>query len=224
MTIENSTPVQFMRSGSNIVATWPVGLPTDREHTQEAYRLIDPEAASSAVGILRRLHETKEATQADPMLSDAGKLQKTAEAAAVALANLRTKADTVRRLESEYQQLAADAVQIPEASAADAMHDMEIARMARADSKTAPAIELASERTRLALVRVPVEISGIKPETRERLRGSFISPEMALELEQRATALHAAREGVQRAIRLASGHSDLSLAQKRALVGAGFDV
>lgn len=224
MSKEQATEHQFLRSGMNLLTIWPAGLATDQEHTADAYRLIDPDSVSSAVGILRRFNEIKEATSADPALSDVGKLQRLDEAANNALGNLRTKADGIRRLESEYQEMAQEAVKIPEPGMADVMHDMEIARMARADSKTATAIELASERTRLALVRVPVEISGIKPETRERLRGSFISPELALELEQRSTALHAAREGVQRAIRLVSGHSSLGQAQKKAMVGEGFDV
>ena len=224
MTTENSTSVQFMRSGSNIVAIWPRDLPNQADHTSEAFKLVDPESLTSAVGIARRFNEAKDAANADKTLSDIGKRERISEAAMNALVNLRTKADTVRRLEAEYQQLAAEAVQIPEPSMADVMHDMEIARMARADSKTAPAIELSSERTRLALVRVPVEISGIKPETRERLRGSFISPEIALQLEQRTAAIGTARGGVQRAIQLVSGHSSLGQAQKKAIVGEGFDV
>ena len=224
MTTENSTPVQFLRSGSNILTTWPHNLPNDREHTQPAYQVIDPERITSAVGIMRSFEQKRQAAAADVTLSDEGKRQRTADAASNALANLRGMADKVRSLEAEYQELAANAVQIPEASAADAMHDMEIARMARSDAKTPTALELTSQRTRLALVRVPVEISGIKPETLERLRGSFVSPETALELEQRTAAIRAAREGVQRAIKLVSGLSDFGIAQKRAMVGAGFDV
>lgn len=209
-----------------IIGIWSNDLPMT-EHAASAYQLIDPERVSSATGILKSYERKKQAIKQDLELSEAGKLKRIAEAASVTLANLRSPAKKLIEMESEYGETvkAATADAVPPASVIDAMYDIEIAKQARQEDKIPTLLERGTPRERLALVRTPGEISGLKSEVIERLRGSMVSPDLAYQFEAQTASMRAARQTIQTAIKqISPDATDMSPAQKRALIGEGFDV
>lgn len=209
-----------------IIGIWSSDLP-QTEHTQAAFQLVDPERVSSATGILKSYEAKKQAIKQDAELSEAGKLKRIAEAASVTLANLRGPAKKLIEMEGEYSETvkAATADAVPPASVIDAMYDIEIAKQARQEDKIPTLLERGTARERLALVRTPGEISGLKPEVIERLRGSMVSPQLAYEFEGQTAAMRAARQTIQTAIKqISPDATDMTAVQKRALIGEGFDV
>lgn len=209
-----------------ILTLWPADI-EQNEKTAEAFSVVDPERVSSAVGIVNRFWQRVAALKGDAELSPLGKDKRISELAETALAQLASPAGKLREMREAYTEeaeaITRDAV--PNPSFVDALHDIEIARLARESDKIATLLEMGTERERLALVRTPPEITGLKRETVERLRGSLVSPDVAVQLESRTAALEAAKTGIQTAIKTISPlASHMSLTQKRATVGEGFDV
>jgi hypothetical protein len=215
-------PSSAVRSDGDILTLWPKDL--DSLAHWNAFSLIDPERVSSATGILNALRATEARLAADTELSDHGKQVRLESAASSAFHNLGRLAKDVRALEAKYEADTAASISIPKADVNDTLFDIELARQARSEGKIPTLLEMSSERMRLALVRAPVELSGIAPEIRERLRGSFVDHDTALQLEERSKAIAAARVGVQRAIELTARNSDMTVKQMQAIVGDGWNV
>lgn len=216
----------FRNEKGTIVGLWSSHLP-ETEHSAKVYSLVDPERVSSATGVFKAFERTLTAVGNDPELSAAGKQNRIAEAAGVALASLRNPAQKLREMEGEYTEVskAATADAVPAASVIDAMYDIEIAKQARQEDKIPTMLERGTPRERLALVRTPGEISGLKSEVIERLRGSLVSPDLAVELEGQTAALRAGRETIQAIVKQVSAHAtNMTHAHKRSLIGETFDI
>ena len=216
---------QTIRSNGKIVAFWPAGVPTDSPHTRAIFGLIDPSRISSATSILNGFHAARDNASGDKNLSAQGIRERVGKAALNALANIAPRAADVRRQRAEYEALARQSVVIPKADMADTLFDIELVRQVKAEGKIPSILDMSSERLKLAIVRAPVELSGVSSDVRERLRGSFVSPDLALDLQQRSAAIEAAHEGVQNAITAVAGAvTDMTPIEKRALIGDGFRV
>lgn len=194
--------MSMTRVGKAIFSYWPDEIPRDAEHTAPAWSVIDPERVSSVIGIMKSYHDRIAQVNADKSLSPVGKAEKVAAITESTFGNVATLAKRVARLEEEHRQddARATAEAIPKADPSETLIDIELARIARAEGKIPTALEHANPRFRMALARVPAEISGITEQTRARLRGSLVDPQVASVLGERAEALGLARNAVQRAI------------------------
>lgn len=207
-----------------IVALWPSSVPRDASHTLEAFQQVDDERMSSATGVLKRFLAKVDEVEADKELSQVGKTARIKEAAASALSNLQKPASIVTRLENEARKRAEMAVVIPKPDMNDTLIDLALAAQVKAEGKAPSLLEHGSERMRIALARMPEELSGLKPADRARMRGSLIDPHLAQELGQTTAAIESARETVQRAIDIVAPRLDMRPSDKAAMVGTGWRI
>ncbi|MDR6857233.1 hypothetical protein [Variovorax guangxiensis] len=207
-----------------ILALWPRGLPRDAAHTLEAFQQIDDERVSSATGVLRRFWSTVDEVHANKELSEVGKKARIAEAAGSALSNLKKPAEIVTRLEANLRTRAATAVVLPKPDVNDTMVDLALAALVKSQDKVPTLLVNSSERVRVAIARMPEELTGLKPADRARIRGSLIDPNLAQELGQTTAAVEAARYAVQNAIDAVAPSVDMAPSDKAAIVGPGWRI
>jgi hypothetical protein len=165
-----------------------------------AVKLLDSETASSIPSIMRSFEQRRAAIEADKNLSDIGKAEQIRAAAASWIGNIATRAKQLTDLEAEYEADKSSAVPLPQASVNDCLIDIALAAHVKSlDLIPSRLVEL-PERLRLAVARVPNELSGTKPEVHARVHGSLMSPAKAAQLSSEAQAIGAAREVAQAAI------------------------
>ncbi|MDP3835032.1 MAG: hypothetical protein Q8Q82_13805 [Hydrogenophaga sp.] len=198
-----------IRAGSRIIALWPEGLKSDLNHTKPAFDLIDPEWVSSAPSILRDLHNKIQSIKADKMLSEIGKQENIQAVTRSAMNRLKSKGDSVKRQEQQLRELAESAVNIPTPGQNDTLIDIAMAGLLRqqmgdlkADGKATTLrmqsdLDSLSDRAKLAVLRLPVELSGINVEMQEHVRSSFVPPATARVMQETFQAIDTARQGVQ---------------------------
>lgn len=171
----------------------------------EALQMLDGERVSSIPSILGAHQQRVLTVNSDAELSPVGKRARVNAAAASTLGNLARLARRIVALEAEHRNATENAVQIPKADAAETLVDLELARHLRETSPIPSALLRASDRVRLAAARMPVELTGIKPEVQASVRGSLIDPSLAVTLGEEARALDAARRVVQSGINELAG-------------------
>lgn len=218
------TDSNMINHNGQILALWPTGVPRDAAHTLEAFQQIDDERVSSATGVLRRYWSVVEEVNADKELSDVGKKARIAVAAESALANLKKPAEIVTRLETSLRTRANTTVVLPKPDASDTLVDLALAAQVKAEGRIPALLMNSSERMRVAIARVPEELSGLKSADRARIRGSLVDPHLAQELGQTTAAVEAARNTVQRAIDEVAPSVDKSPSDKAAMVGPGWRI
>ncbi len=166
----------------------------------ETLRLLDAERVSSVPGILGSLEASRAAARSDVNLSAVGQREKIAAAAGSALGNIATVAKRVTEMEREHAAELAASAPLPEPTPSDTLIDLELARQIKAESPIPSKLERSSERVRVALARLPNELSGITSDVQARVRASLRDPALAARLGDEAAALEAARRVVQGAI------------------------
>lgn len=165
-----------------------------------ALRAADASRVSSVPGIVQAFTEKRAAIVADKDLSDSGKQARIRAAAGNALANIGAGAKAIAALEREHAQARASAVRLEKPDAAEMMLDLAIAAHIRETAPIPSVLERQSERVRVALARVPSELSGIKPEVQARVLGSLVDAETAAQLAEEVQALEIARQVTQAGI------------------------
>lgn len=186
---------------------------------------LDEERASSAPGIMRLFLETADAARSDDKLSALGQREKVQSAARSRLGNVGAIAKEISKLEHEHEAAQKKAVQIPEADAAQMLLDLEIAKHVRGLDLVPTQMERLPERLRVALVRLPAELTGITVDTQARIAGSLVSPDVAVQLGEEAEALQYARRVVQLAINELGAHAGvLSAREALQTFGPGWEV
>lgn len=173
--------------------------PTDSPRTDLALQLIDVERVSSVPSLVHAFDQKRESISIDRNLSQHGKQEQIRAAANSVLGNIATLAKRLTDLESDYERDRAT-VPLPKPDAADMLLDLELARHIRASEPIPSRLVEMSERVRLAVARVPVELSGISVATQARVHGSLMSQQKAAQLSSEAHALEAARNVTQAAI------------------------
>lgn len=179
------------------------GTPTS-PLAQRALALVDAEHLSSAPGIVGLYHRDAAAFRGNRELSEEGKSARVRAAADSRLGGVARVARDFAEIEKEHKAKQAAVLARaapPAADSSQTLIDLALAAqvLARAPVLTFK-LEGASERVRQALVRTPIELSGITPEQHARLIGTFVSPEAAAELGEEADALANGRTVVQAAI------------------------
>ncbi len=219
------TDKNYVRVGGKVAAMWSPGLPKNAPHTSKAFNIIDPERVSSATGIYGAFSQRRDAVLADKELSPVGQKARISSLAESTFGNIAKLARDIAEMEAAHKAAVNTAVVIPKADASDTLIDLALAAKVMADDKVPTILEnTASERVKHALVRIPVELSGITPETQTRIRGSLISSEKAAEFGEAAEALSAARSAVQSVINEVSSQFDATPREKAAMVGPGWKV
>ena len=170
------------------------------KRVQQTLALIDGERVSSITGMMAAFNQRAASIRADRELSDEGKSTRIRSAANSIFGNVASEARAIAELEQQHKAEMATAVVIPEADAAATLIDLALAAHIRAENPTPTALTMASERTRQALARIPVELSGITPEVQTRVIGSLISPADAARFSEEAEAINIARRIAQSAI------------------------
>ncbi|MEJ3960720.1 hypothetical protein WGP40_10360 [Brachymonas sp. G13] len=173
---------------------------TTSQRAQRALALIDGERVSSITGIMQAHGQRIDAIHADRELSSEGKAARGRTAAASVFGNVASVAREIAALDAEYRAEMQKAIVIPEASVNDTLIDLALAASVKAANPTPTALTMASERTRQALARIPVELSGLTPEVQARVVGSLISPADAVRFGEEAEAIDTARQVAQAAI------------------------
>lgn len=165
--------------------------------SRAALAAIDPERVSSAVGVVGEFGRTVEQINHDRDLSEHGKRDRIKAAASSRLANLARTAREVAELERKHSEARRTAVKLEKPDAADMLLDLELARHVRAAEPIPTKLVGMSERIRVAVARLPVELSGITPEVQARVVGSLVSPSLAAQFAEESAVLEAARTVVQ---------------------------
>lgn len=187
--------------------------PSASPRAADAFKLIDGEAVSSLPGLVNVFRQRRAAIDADQTLSDLGKREQLRAFANSHLGNIATKARRVVELESEYAKDRASAVPLPKADASETLIDLALAQHIRSTEPIPTALMTMSERVRLAIARVPVELSGLTAETQARVHGSLMNPAKALQFATEAQAIGAAREVTQAAIDEIATHAEWPAAE-----------
>lgn len=173
--------------------------PNNSPRTAEALQVLDIERVSSAPALVAAYHDRAAEIRRDPMLSDAGKQSKIQGAATSTLGNIAAMARRIVEMETEHR-AESGLVPLPEPTASDTLIDLALAAQIKADPPTGFALEHASERTRIAVARLPRELSGLSAELQVRAHASLTPASDAARIAAEATALDAARQVVQQAI------------------------
>lgn len=186
----------------DVLAYWPIDLePTASDLTARAYALVATDRTSSAPGLLALAQRDRAAVERDADLSAKGKAGKIAAIARSRLANLAPLASSVQKLRAEYLAREQEALRLPEPSSNDLQIDLALARHVREVGEGAVRLRLlGSERTKLAVARLPPELSGLNPAEHDKVRHSLVPASVAQQLDDEARALMSAREAVQKAL------------------------
>lgn len=175
--------------------------------------LIDRERVSSVPGILGIYERDKGPIRADVKLSAIGQQERIQEIATSRLASIATVAKAVVELEQEYLAEERQQMALPEWSQQDPV-EVDLALVALVASQKARAstdsdarnfmVDLvlgkSTRRVRLAVARLPFELSGITEEEHTRIRHSLISAAHAARLDGESQIIGAARRITQSAI------------------------
>lgn len=173
---------------------------TAAPRARKALDLLDDTRVSSIPSMMAAFNQRAASIRADRELSDEGKSTRIRSAANSIFGNVASAAREIAELEQQHKAEMATAVVIPEADAAATLIDLALAAHIRAENPTPTALTMASERTRQALARIPVELSGITPEVQTRVIGSLIPSADAARFIDEAAAIAAARDVAQAAI------------------------
>lgn len=176
----------------------------------EVLRLTDPEAVSSLPGIANAYNMRTAQIHSDRELSDVGKRERMKSVADGAAGHVGKLAKRVAELEAQHRTTRANAVQLPKADAADVLLDIELAKFIRESEPIPSKLTAMSERVRIAMARLPVEITGLTTEVQASVLGSLVSPELAVQFAEEEQALSAARSVVQSAINEVAPVAELS--------------
>lgn len=166
----------------------------------EALKQIDPETVSSATSIVSAYLAKRNAINADRELSAEGKTARIKAAADSTLGNIAAVARKVAALDLEHRQDLARAVPLPPADPVSVHIDIALARLIAEQRPIPTKLQMMSERVRLAVARLPAELSGIAPEVHAKVHGSLMDPVTAARLGDEAAALSSARSVAQAAI------------------------
>jgi multidrug efflux pump subunit AcrA (membrane-fusion protein) len=186
-----------------------------------AMSALDPERVSSVPGILK-FHGTRVTSfRADRELSDEGKRKRIQTSAESALGNLAGVAKEVAKLRAEHGIDRALALKIPRAAdAPEMLLDLEYARMQREKPVAPTMLEInASERMRLALARLPTDITGLDAKAQTRLAASLVAPDRAAQFADEVEAIDGAAQAVQAAIDALAGEAQLEAREMVRLFG-----
>lgn len=166
----------------------------------DALQAIDPERVSSIPSMLTSYLGKIGSIRQDRELSDEGKKTRIQSAASSQLGNIATLAKSIAALEAQHRADRDSAVPLPKAEVADALIDLALVQQIRQANPIPSKLVNMSERARLALARMPLELSGLTPDVQAKVHGSLMSPEKAAQLQEEAQALNSARAVVQSAI------------------------
>jgi hypothetical protein len=166
----------------------------------KALAQIDSERVSSLPSIVESFAKQVENISSDRDLSESGKRSRIEAAASSRLGSIAGAAREIAALEREHATAKSSAVQLGRADAADMLLDLKLAEFVQSRNPIPTVLVQMSERIRVAVARLPAELSGITPEVQARVVGSLISNEMAARFEEEAEVLSAARAVVQAGI------------------------
>ena len=225
-----------IRIGSRLAGFWPDDIDPAKAEFKEIYEVIDHEWVTSAPNILRDLVERASAIRADAKLSEIGKREAMEQASRSAFNRIKTKTAKIDRLQEELISGMEEAIKAPSATLNDTMIDLAMAAYLRDQVKEWKSADFAgperitaqlqdlSERARLAVIRVPAELSGIDAHIQNSVRATFVDPALAKHLEDKSYAIEVARDVVQVVLDEMVTLSKLPQAEVRAAVGSGWNV
>lgn len=215
-----------IRIDGRIKAIWPTGVDTNASPlVSRAWKAIDPEAVASATGLVNRFAGQRDTVNSDRELSHEGKRNRIKQAASNALSNLKTTAEAVLKMESEFNASTSGLVKIPDQTPADAVIDLEIARMYRENTPITTVVSMSwSDRAKQALVRLPKELTGMDDKTFETVRMSLADPATASVYATDALAIAAARQSVQGAINSLQQEAQEPISELVRMFGSGWKI
>lgn len=226
---------KHIRIGSRLAGIWPDNIDPQKSEFKDIFEVIDPEWVTSAPNILRDLAERVTAIRADAKLSDIGKRQAIQEASRSALNRLKTKTAKVDRLQDALIDGMETAIKVPTPSLNDTMIDLAMAAYLRDQVKSwqgedfagpdriASRLQSLSERARLAVIRVPAELSGVDVHIQDTVRTTFVDPAVAKHLEDKSYAIDVARKVVQVVLDEIVTLSKLPQSEVQEVIGQGWD-
>jgi hypothetical protein len=181
----------------------------------EAWKLIDEDesARASLPALVRAFRQRRAIIDANKRLSLIGRREELTGFAKSQLGNVATAAHRIAQLEAELAADRATAVPLPKADASETLIDLALAAHIRAAEPIPSRLMQSSERVRLALARVPPELSGIVPSVQAQVHGSLMSPARAVQFAVESEALGAAREVTQAAISEIAAHAEWTPAE-----------
>lgn len=224
-----------IRIGNRIAGIWPDNIDPTKAEFKDIFELIDLEWVTSAPNILGDLSEKVSAIRADANLSEIGKREAIEQAGRSALNRIKSKTAKVDRLQQELVDGMESAIKTPTASLNDTMIDLALAAYLRDQVKAwqdgehagperiASRLQGLSERARLAVIRVPPELSGIDTHTQTAVRTTFVDPAVAKHLEDTSYAVDVARQVVQVTLEETITLAQIPQAAVREAVGQGWD-
>jgi hypothetical protein len=161
---------------------------------------MDRGRARSVPAIMAGFEGKAGAIASDARLSAAGKQADTQAAAAAALVNIGEIAKDLAGLEKELLDERQNVAPLPKPEPSDTLIDLALAAQVMAGKPTQTALSMASARMRLAVARLPEELTGITPEVRAAIHGSLIDPAVSARFGEETEALHVCRELAQSAV------------------------
>ncbi len=192
----NTKSIRLSQSARHVLADSGAFNATS-DISRAALAAIDPERVSSAVGVVAEFSRTVEQINRDRDLSEHGKRDRIKAAASARLSNIARTAREVAALERKHAEARRTAVKLEKPDAAETLIDLALAQHVRAAEPIPSALVAMSERLRVAVARLPVELSGITVETQARVVGSLVSPTLAAQFAEESEVLEAARTVVQ---------------------------
>lgn len=166
---------------------------TTSKIVNDALTVINNDLVGSIPGALKYFEGRRTAIKADIDLSENGKNSQIRSAAVSTMSNLSGLAKRIVGLEELHNETKKNAIKIEKADVPEVLVDLELLKHIKSADMIPMKLMQLPERLRVALVRNPVELSGIKPEVQDRILGSLISPDMAVQLSEEAEALESAR-------------------------------
>lgn len=224
-----------IRIGNRIAGFWPENIDPKKPGFKEIFDLIDVDWVTSAPNILRDLNDKVTAIRADVKLSELGKREAILQAGRTALNRLKTKTTKVDRLQEDLVEGMQSAIKTPTPSMNDTMIDLAMAAYLREQVTTwkngefagptaiADRLQDMSERARLAVIRVPAELSGIDAHIQDVVRSTFVDPAIAKHLEDTSYAISVARDVVQATLKEMVSLADIPAGEVRETIGTGWD-
>lgn len=224
-----------LKVGDRAAGYWPQNIDSTKGGFKEIYELIDQDWVSSAPSILRDLSQKVAGIRKDAKLSELGKREAIQQAGLSALNRLKNKTAKVDRLQEELLSGLEDAIKTPTPSLNDTMIDLAMAAHLREQvkewqngdfagpSSITSRLQDLSERARLAVIRVPAELSGIDTQIQTAVRTTFVDPATAKHLEDTSYAINVARDVVQASIEEMVSLAQLPKADVQDAIGPGWD-
>ena len=173
---------------------------TAAPRARKALDLLDDTRVSSIPGVVQAYLQRAAAIHADGELSDSGKSTRIQAQASSAFGNVASAAREIALLEAEHRAEMQTAAVIPVPTVNDTLIDLELARQIKEAAPTLSKLDFLSERTRQALARIPLELSGLSAEAQARVTSSLIPNADAARFSDEAAAIAAARDVAQAAI------------------------